>query len=533
MLRIGHGDGTFAPAIDLIEDSSFALTQPVVADIDADGHLDVLVAYRNSNRISIYYGTGSGTFDPPRHEWLETSAGLSISVADLDNDGQQDLVAASLYDSLVTIVRGHHDDGVSQVTPLFAGGVSSWSSFVVNASDTGLLDAWIDFSQDGIWSEDEQIFDSVSLKPGDNLLSFSVPESLSAGATAARFRLSTAGGLLPTGSADDGEVEDYWLHIGDVMDGATGGVTLNINLSGYDTAEPLRAQLRFDGERLALTDGSQRLYDGPLQQIAQMRLTDSSQVSGLERRSDGTYRYRGEASDINVATDWAVASLVVENGEYYPRLQHDSLQVILDIPTRFQNPLNPRDVNLSGDVEPLDALLVINTFAQIGWANVTDRLSHNSDWSPKYVDVNGDGMLAPIDLLLIINELNARAGATGAAEAAGEGEASWLPQAAAPPVVPGFDSAISSRSADRFGRLPAASERGNSDRHLFAFAPAAVDAVMASESEEEVVQTDGTEHGLLDELGPRLRDDETRGCLSDDDGDRFPVGGWGVLRWGS
>src|SRR5205085_4224342 len=44
---------------------------------------------------------------------------------------------------------------------------------------------------------------------GTNTLMFKVPTNAVAGATFARFRLSTAGGLSPVGEAADGEVEDY------------------------------------------------------------------------------------------------------------------------------------------------------------------------------------------------------------------------------------------------------------------------------------------------------------------------------------
>jgi len=78
----------------------------------------------------------------------------------------------------------------------------------------GKLDAWIDFDGDGDWFDaGEQIFVSVPVGSGPNQLSFPVPAGATPGFTYARFRLSTAGGLLPTGFAHDGEVEDYLVEI--------------------------------------------------------------------------------------------------------------------------------------------------------------------------------------------------------------------------------------------------------------------------------------------------------------------------------
>ena len=58
------------------------------------------------------------------------------------------------------------------------------------------LDAWIDFNGDGSWGgPGEQIADTVSVDPGDNVISFDVPSWALDGTTIARFRLSTAGNL--------------------------------------------------------------------------------------------------------------------------------------------------------------------------------------------------------------------------------------------------------------------------------------------------------------------------------------------------
>lgn len=78
----------------------------------------------------------------------------------------------------------------------------------------GKLDAWIDFNGDGDWNDaGEQIFASENVTTGLNNLSFTVPVKVSGGDTFARFRLSSVGGLSPTGIALDGEVEDYQVTI--------------------------------------------------------------------------------------------------------------------------------------------------------------------------------------------------------------------------------------------------------------------------------------------------------------------------------
>ncbi|MEZ6124279.1 MAG: FG-GAP-like repeat-containing protein [Planctomycetaceae bacterium] len=89
------------------------------------------------------------------------------------------------------------------------------ATVTVNVQDgPAKLDAWIDFNGDGSWSgAEEQIFASFPVGIGDNILTFPVPAEAMIGTTFARFRLSSAGGLLPFGLATDGEVEDYAVEI--------------------------------------------------------------------------------------------------------------------------------------------------------------------------------------------------------------------------------------------------------------------------------------------------------------------------------
>lgn len=84
----------------------------------------------------------------------------------------------------------------------------------VVASAAGILNAWIDYNQDGDFDDSgEQIFTNQSLSAGNNNLSFNPAVTLLHGPTYARFRFSSQSGLGPTGAATDGEVEDYEVNI--------------------------------------------------------------------------------------------------------------------------------------------------------------------------------------------------------------------------------------------------------------------------------------------------------------------------------
>ncbi|MEL6104731.1 MAG: GEVED domain-containing protein [Planctomycetota bacterium] len=81
---------------------------------------------------------------------------------------------------------------------------------VVNASDVGIVNVWIDVDGDNAWdSAQDHVIKDVAVASGQNLLSFTLPPTLVAGTTPARVRLSGQAGLAPGGFAGDGEVEDH------------------------------------------------------------------------------------------------------------------------------------------------------------------------------------------------------------------------------------------------------------------------------------------------------------------------------------
>ncbi|MBL9127316.1 MAG: IgGFc-binding protein, partial [Verrucomicrobiales bacterium] len=103
------------------------------------------------------------------------------------------------------------EDGVEFQGTLVAG---QSAKVVVTASQTGRLDAWVDFDGNRSWGDPgEQIFQSVVVAAGANNLSFPVPAGARPGASFARFRLSRDGKLGFVGQARDGEVEDHPVRI--------------------------------------------------------------------------------------------------------------------------------------------------------------------------------------------------------------------------------------------------------------------------------------------------------------------------------
>ena len=142
--------------------------------------------------------------DGARHEVSGPTLGQTI---DSEADGANSSLAAG---------DGADEDGV--VFGAVNAGRTDASVVVKlrNAALGGRVDAWVDFNGNGSWSDPgEKIIDSAGVTNNtDRRFTFSVPANAAIGTSYARVRVSTAGGLTPTGAAPDGEVEDHKVAIG-------------------------------------------------------------------------------------------------------------------------------------------------------------------------------------------------------------------------------------------------------------------------------------------------------------------------------
>jgi hypothetical protein len=110
-----------------------------------------------------------------------------------------------------TSTKDNNDDGVTFST-LIQGRTASLTAFVTGSPSN--LDIWIDYNRNGNFTDaGERITPSTGYAittPGNNTVTFTVPNNISFGSTWARVRVSTAGGLGPTDTnIVGGEVEDY------------------------------------------------------------------------------------------------------------------------------------------------------------------------------------------------------------------------------------------------------------------------------------------------------------------------------------
>ncbi|WP_197168168.1 GEVED domain-containing protein [Neorhodopirellula pilleata] len=330
------------------------------------------------------------------------------------------------------------EDGVAFGSTLLAiSDFATTANVLITASERAKLDAWIDFNGNGNWDDaGEQIFASHDVEAGENTLSFTVPASSSVGQTAARFRISTAGGLLPTGQADDGEVEDYLVTI---VDGDT-AADVSVHLPGGETSvtieipdEPAEGESPTNAT-LVVRTGTQELLRVPPVSVASIRLIASPQddivslmdLSAIVGRAltvladggDGndTLRLLGANFAVDLTGDGGTnlqnfeAFDIIGDGNNSLKLDADQVLRLSPASSTLLVRSNPGDrVEIGEGWGRIATEVVDGEFVRVvSQQAATLRLIGPDEWSNPVDphDVNNDGSVNAVDALTVINELN-------------------------------------------------------------------------------------------------------------------------------
>ncbi len=389
------------------------------------------------------------------------------SLIDTESDGQPSVDADG---------DGIDEDGVVWVTDLVAtpeGDVVATA--LVTASAPGKLDGWIDFDRNGSWADaGEQLFAvSRDLVAGENLVSFTIPSGASPGDTYARFRLSSTGGLGPSGSASDGEVEDYFVSLVDGGAGTTllvdlmfgdaevrsensevvlsqGGVEVfrspgtaisgwnfvgtagddMVGLGNLASAQPTPVPMMFDGstgtDSLWLIDSDQTLdlTDSAQNMISDVEVINIVGASPNELVIDGqsVIDSTDAGNTLTVVHDeddtveysgaaWTVNEPIFVGGQQNHVVVSGAATVQVINTRPHQNPLERTDVNFEEGTTSLDALQIITLLGEAATQPVVLLPPTSAAELPsRYYDVNGSNTASALDVLNVINELGRQLG---------------------------------------------------------------------------------------------------------------------------
>jgi hypothetical protein len=132
-VRLNTGRGRFRNAPDV--EAAGEVRAVSLADVDGDGDLDLLLANADDGTVQTCLNQGNGCFRP-RATTRVGAAPASIAVGDVDGDGDLDLVTANYYDSTLS-VRRNNGRGVFNSRPGVDVHVGRWPYCVVLADIDG------------------------------------------------------------------------------------------------------------------------------------------------------------------------------------------------------------------------------------------------------------------------------------------------------------------------------------------------------------------------------------------------------------
>ena len=216
-----QGDSSNSPVADIRDsDATVVFTGGAITS----AQIPVLTGGPGVNNHGLDFGFGApqdyGDAPDPTYPTLSASngahhtivAGIRMGAAvDSEQNGQPNTAATG--DDIANV----DDEDAVTFSALAAGqpAVASISMAGLSGTPVCYLNAWIDFNGNGSWeSPAEQIATNVALNGGGTVpVGFNVPVAVTTSPTYARFRCSTTQNLTPTGSAPNGEVEDYRVTI--------------------------------------------------------------------------------------------------------------------------------------------------------------------------------------------------------------------------------------------------------------------------------------------------------------------------------
>jgi hypothetical protein len=315
--------------------------------------------------------------------WLGDATGRP----DPEPEGQPQALA--LGDDNDVLYPPVNDDEEGVIIPPLVEGVPVNITVMVNGGG-GVLDAWIDFNGNQSWTDPgEKIFGGF-LPDGNHQIPVTVPVGSVVASTVGRFRISTAGGLMPEGRAENGEVEDHSVTIrfaptiGDIPDGtipeSTSTSPLPFSVSDVETPA---ADLVVTGSssNTTLIPNNGIVFDG----VDGSRTVTVTPAPG----QTGTATITVTVTDSDGATAQETFDVTVTPVEDPPQASDSWVATHIDVPYAFYSV----DFNFD-DPDPGDSLASViitqrETVGSLKWFNGTSwtEVTLNQEISAADIDV--------------------------------------------------------------------------------------------------------------------------------------------------
>ena len=135
-ILLGNGDGTFQQQVPYAVGT--IPSSVVVADLNGDGNADLVIANRGDNSVSVLLGNGDGTFQGQTAVAVGQGP-VALVASDLNADGNVDLIVANNGDNTVSVLLGN-GDGTFQGQVSYPVGSSPLAVVVADVNGDGTPD---------------------------------------------------------------------------------------------------------------------------------------------------------------------------------------------------------------------------------------------------------------------------------------------------------------------------------------------------------------------------------------------------------
>ncbi|QQS30070.1 MAG: VCBS repeat-containing protein [Sphingobacteriales bacterium] len=152
-----YSQTTFVYEEVIVQSETASATSVYLADLDGDGDLDILSASQDDNKIAWYENDGSGNFGTQKIISVAAHRAHAVYAADLDGDGDTDVLSASWSDNKIAWYEndGAGNFGAQQIITTTAGGARS--VYAADLDGDGDMDVLSASSQDDkiAWYEND------------------------------------------------------------------------------------------------------------------------------------------------------------------------------------------------------------------------------------------------------------------------------------------------------------------------------------------------------------------------------------------